>query len=204
MSSFTGANDVARMLRQLPKTLAELEALAVNQVAKDAVNRATDAIAANLNLPREYIKSHIKIIRRAKADQTEAVVSAKPRPILLSRYGMKPLTQQVRNPKRAKGDASRGIPKGRKGAGAGVQVKAGGASKFIPGFLVRLKSGGTAGGNGFGLAVRDKSQPLGYKVLHGPSLHSAWNFASDAIKADLGRQVQTTFEQLLARQLRSL
>lgn len=199
MSGFTGAKEASQLLRQLPKTLAELEALAVNKVANDAINLATDAIAGNLNLPREYIKSHIKIIRRAKADKTEAVVSAKPRPILLSRYGMKPLTQQVKNPKRSKGDASRGIPKGRKAAGAEVQVKAGGAVKRIPGFLIRLN-----GGNGFGLAVRDKSEPLGYKVLHGPSLHSGWNFASDAIKADVGRQVQIAFEQLLTRQLRSL
>lgn len=205
IGGFVGLNDAALGLRKLPKTLADIEISAVNRVAKRSVKAVIEEITGNVNLSPEYVKRHIYLASKAKKGKMEAVIRSNYRPILLRNYGMVQLFGPVKRPKTAKGDARRNIRPGIKNIGATVQVKSsarGGTPQYIKGaFMVPLKAGTSAEGNGWGLAVRDKGKQIGYRVMHGPSLHSAWNFAREKVAEDIGQQVMETFAEILARQL---
>lgn len=153
----------AKRLRTVPEASARAAYRAVNTVAARVSTMAKREIAAQINLPESYIAQQTRT-QPATAAMPVAEVRMRLRAVRLARFSAAQITKPAR---RAKGDPRRGIGAGSKQAGVAVKVARTGGRKIMPGaFLVPLRAGNTAGGNGMGVFVR-KGRDI--KHLYGPS-----------------------------------
>jgi len=147
-------------LRSIPAAIARARVRALNKVAATTRTEASRRIRQSVRLSASYInRPGVLTVIRAKADGNEAIIRARKRPTRLATYGAKQLTRAA---PRAKGDALRGIPAGRRQAGVSVNVT--GTRKRMPGaFLIPLK-------NGNGMGVFTRTGPARNQVEHHYSL----------------------------------
>lgn len=170
-------------------TIAEMRRDAVNLVALTVNRKSVDQTQKELNLTRDYIESRI-----ARTDATgnsaKARLVSEQRGATLQRYGATEISKPVTwsNARiqslgkkfgkwpgwtRRTGDESRGIPADYKLDGVMVQVKRGGGDQHIErGFMLPLKAGKEAGGNGFGVFARSKDGTI--KHRYGPSVYQTF------------------------------
>lgn len=136
---------------------------AINATVVKARTLAVRDITSQLNLQAGYVRELFDI-RKANAQRLEAFLAARHRPIRLARFAARQLTRSARS---ARGDEMRGIPAGRAAAGISVKVTKAGGTKRMPGaFLLPLRAGTVAGGNGMGVFIRKGTE---LKHLSGPS-----------------------------------
>lgn len=155
----------AKRLRTVPEASARAACRAVNTVAARVTTMAKRDIAAQINLPQSYVAQQMRT-KPATAAMPAAEVRMRLRAVRLARFSAAQISKPA---KRAKGDARRGIGAGRKQAGVAVKVARTGGRKTMPGaFLLPLRAGNTAGGNGMGVFIRE-GQSRGMKHLYGPS-----------------------------------
>lgn len=163
----TGTDKLAKLaakVRSVPAVGERAMYRAINSTASKVQTMAVKDITSQLALQTSYVRELFNI-KQAGPDKLFAVVGARRRPIRLARFGAKQLTRAA---KKAKGDALRGISAGRAAAGVSVKVtKGSGARKMRKAFLLPLRAGAAAGGNGMGVFVRLPGGEL--KHLYGPS-----------------------------------
>lgn len=163
----TGTEKLARLsarIRTVPAVADRAMYRAINSTSAKVQTMAVKDITSQLALQSSYVRGLFRI-SKAGPNRLEAVVAARRRAIRLARFGARQITRAA---KRARGDESRGIPPGRKAAGVSVKVTRGGGTKRMPkAFLLPLRAGTEAGGNGVGIFVRLPGGTL--KHLYGPS-----------------------------------
>lgn len=163
----TGTDKLAKLaarVRSVPAVGERAMFRAINSTAAKVQTMAIKDITSQLALQTSYVRELFSV-KQAGPGKLFAVVGARRRAIRLARFGAKQLT---RSAKRAKGDAMRGIPAGRAAAGVSVKVTKGGSTrKMRKAFLLPLRAGNAAGGNGMGVFVRLPGGEL--KHLYGPS-----------------------------------
>jgi len=163
----TGTDKLAKLsarVRDVPKAGQRAMFRAINTTASKVQTLAVRDITSQLALQSSYVRDLFSIVK-ANSNKLEATVGARVRPMRLARFSARQITRAAKN---AKGDASRGIPTGRAAAGVSVKVtKAGGTKRMRKAFLLPLRAGTVAGGNGMGIFVRLPSGEL--KHLYGPS-----------------------------------
>lgn len=167
---------------------------AVNQVAPRAERRARQNIVEGVNLADLYVRARMGVRLAEDPARPEAVVyalasSRSDRRTPLGRYDPKQLTQQAKRPKRAKGDKPRGIPAGQKGAGVSVEVMRGRRESMPGGFVMPLRAGKQAGGNGVGVFTRSRD---GKVVKHrlGPSVYQLFTVQRERIFDESATELQ--------------
>lgn len=167
------------------KALVRLSAVdAVNEVATRFEAAARKAMNAGLNLSDQYVADRMSIVRAAGTPRAEIV--ARGDLTILGRYPNAQLTTAARG--KARGDAARGIPAGRKQAGVAVEIRRGQAKAQPKWFTMRLRAG-TQAGDKVGVFVRTGAGPL--KHIYGPSPYSLFRYQinanTDELTADLER-----------------
>ena len=199
----TATDSLQRLVRDVAgaaQILEQAETEAINAVASRALKSAKRAIFSKVNLTNGYIDDRMYLLKATKQSR-DAVITSRFRPTRLATYGAKQVTVAA---KRAKGDKRRGIPPGRKQAGVMTGVKRGGGSKRLPfAFLIPLRAGKAAGGNGMGIFTRDGDE---IRHRYGPAVSTVffWSIPEIAgeIADDLKRTVADRKEQKIRKALK--
>lgn len=187
----------------LDNTLAALSAEQIGQVNVEAVNEVTTRsydtargrMIAGINLPDSYLRERMSITPASNIKRPEAVIRAAYRHTLLSRYGARQVTQIGSG--RGRGDPSRGIAPGSRGAGVSVEVTRGSRKTIQSAFLMRLKNG-----NGMGLFVRDPGAKKP-RVLYGPSVWQLFRKQIENMAPEILDDLERTATAGLTRLIRS-
>lgn len=164
-SGFERLNKTAKSVRAIPEAVNRATFRAVNSVAAKSMTASRRDIGEELNLPQGYLREQMTLFK-ARPKATVAEVRFRVRAVRLARFAALQLTKPA---PRAKGDSSRGIPRGRKAAGVSVKVKRRGGRRRMPGgFLIPLS--GTIDGisNGVGVFIRTGKGRREIKHLYGP------------------------------------
>lgn len=157
---------LAARVRDVPKAGERAMHRAINTTAVKVQTMAVKDITSQLSLKSSYVRGLFSI-RKANASSMEAFVLARVRPVRLFRFNPRQLTAFA---SRARGDTRRGIPAEFKHAGMSVQVSPENGRKTMKrAFILPLRAGTEAAGNGWGIFVRTGKGAADVKHLYGPS-----------------------------------
>lgn len=206
-------------LRSYTAAIARAEYRAVNTTAARYTTRVRRDIAGQIALPQREIRDLMQTTKASVA-RPEAEIRLRKRPLRLARFGAKQLSAPAKHRSRAKGDPRRGIPAGRKQAGVSVKVSRTGTRKRMPGaFLLPLRAGKTAGGNGWGIFVRNGSRGMkqaveagatvgkhigagGIRHLYGPSPDQVFRRLREELAPEIRQTLRESFDSQLRYELR--
>lgn len=205
---------LAKRLGLSADQIARVQYRAINRIADKAFTRSRREIVSTLSLTDRYVSDRMTLTK-ATEDRPFAVVSARRRPTTLATYGAR---QLVAAAKRAKGDARRSIPAGRKQAGISVLVsRSAGRKKMAGAFLIPLRAGKVDGGNGMGVFIREGGLPVATKALsqtgtivgkhrwrrggqlrhlYGPSVDQAFRWAREVVVPELKTELEAEMTRL--------
>lgn len=192
--TFSGFDQLAKAGKRLASTVDASRVAgyrAANVTGKKVITDTKRDIASQLNLTQRDIAA-VMSLNQATPAKSVSVVKVRKTPIRLARYSARQLTTPA---KRAKGDAMRGIPPGRKQAGVSVKVARGGARKKMKGaFLVPLRGGTVSGGNGMGVFFRQ-----GKEIIHvyGPSQYQLFRRLVAEGKGNIQKILRASYESEL-------
>ncbi len=191
--------NLAAAARATPDAVQRAAYRSINQVATKVQTDAVRTVASQLNLTVAYVRDKFAL-EKASRQNLLAVVKAGMRPIGLERFGA---TQLVAKASRAKGDVSRAIPAGRKQAGVSVKVSKTGARKKMPGaFLIPMRAGTEAGGNGKGVFIRTGKGRGDIKHLYGPSPDQLFRRYREENLPDIQRMLADAYASQLRFELK--
>ena len=156
----------------------------VNSVTERAYTAARKRMIAGINLPDAYLRERMSITPASDPERPVAVIRAAYKHTVLGRYAPKQLTRPASG--RAKGDSSRGIPAGLRGAGVSIEVTRGSRKPISNAFIMPLKNG-----NGIGVFVRDPGSKSP-RILYGPSVYQLFRATIDVIKGSIEDDLEAT------------
>lgn len=183
---------------------------ALNAAAQRTFDEARKRMISKVNLTDEYVRDKMTF-REGTVDTLQATISVEgsdTRDTPLTRFDTQMVLAGASSPKsKLKGNAALGIPVGLKQAGVKVEVTRGNASSgFVPrGFLLPLKKGKEAGGNGFGVFSRRKvdGKP---KHRYGPAVYQMFKVESGSMLGEVEEWLSDSLENyvkdFMERQLR--
>lgn len=167
-----------RLGRLSGRELGEAAVDALNEVVERAYEFGRDRMTQGINLSDEYVRERMQV-DKATQGRPEATITAfgsRPNLTILGRYDAQarpvPVTSGRRS--RSTGALRSVIPAGQKQSGVTVGVSKGSRSFVERGFLLPLRRGTEAGGNGLGVFARNRAG----KLLHryGPSVYQLFGF----------------------------
>jgi hypothetical protein len=161
---------------------------AVNETAASAYEMSRRAIISGINLSDHYVQWHMRVDPATINNPVATITAFSDRAYLtgLSHYGAMQETQPVEQPKRAKGDAKRGIPAGQKASGMSVEVVRGNRKPIEHAFTLPGKE--DRDGNPL-VFTRDKNNRI--KSRLGPSVYQLFR----VVGAEIENQVHDDLEQ---------
>lgn len=193
----SGLDALRAGLEKYPANIDRIQSMAINEVAAWARAEAGREIREQANFPRNYLTGRdgrLYIKKRAKAGDTEAIITGRQRATSLARFSN-----------------TRDIGIARRRGGVNVEVKPG-VSKFMKGaFLMRLRAGNTLTDtqHNLGLAirlkpgerVRNKTQMAqiakNLYLLYGPSVDQIFRSVADNMTPDIEGRLRTEFDRLI-------
>jgi hypothetical protein len=169
--------------------LANANVDALNVVVDKTYDLARERMIRDINLTDQYVQSKMRVDRASRGDPRASITAfggaANNTP--LGRYDAQPVLVPRKDARRSsqQGPNRIGLPAGMKQAGVTVAVKRGSDnSGFVPrGFLLPLRRGNRAGGNGLGVFARDRQGKL--KHFYGPSPYQLFAYQVDRIEGDV-------------------
>lgn len=207
-SAFTVKIDVApvsdladKLSRLSPEHVNALIVSAINDTALSAYELSRKTILNGINLTEGYVQDRMQL-ELAKAHNPVATITAfgdKKNTTALSHYGAMQEAQPVRDPRRSKGDAVRGIPAGQKAAGVSVEVVIGNRKVVQHGFTMPGKNDREDNPLVF---TRDKGNKI--RARSGPAVYQLFRVAGAKIESqvydDLEQAVLTAAETQFAKE----
>lgn len=183
---------------------------ALNEVVDRTYTLARDRMIAGINLDDPYLRRRMRV-EHATPGKPEASITAdgsRSATTTLGRYDAQPVLVATKSQAKAgvAGPRKLPIPFGQKQAGVTVEVTRGQPSDaFVPrGFLLPLRRGTEAGGNGFGVFARTRDGKLRHR--YGPSVYQLFayqvgqiiNDVSDDLETTLGQEVELALQKAIA------
>ncbi|XZG69242.1 phage tail protein [Chitinibacteraceae bacterium HSL-7] len=162
-------------LQGMPDALRGAGIRAVNAVLPELLPEAREQIGATVRLRDGYVRERTTLVLAAQSSGGIGYLIARERATRLTTYQSRQVTTAA--PK-ARGDRLRGIARGQKQAGVAVAVlrdeaPSAGAGRW---FLVPLKRGRVARGNGFGVFERTGRGRNAIRHLYGPSVATVFRW----------------------------
>jgi len=190
-----GIDAIARALDETPEVGEKAVRLAMASGARRGLTMGVEAIYQRKALSKSYIRSNFDVKSRPAA--LELRIIANQRRTLFTRYGAQIRTvPATSDPRYLKGDPARGIPRGRKAAGAkGLRFNRGDAKQtFYYMFWVRIRGTGR-----WEPADRTGEGRNAYDVAHSMSVAQTWNYARDDVGPELMDYVASEFRRQFLR-----
>ncbi len=194
-----GLNELLQRLAKSEERIRTAAARAANTGATRGRTMIKRAITQRYGLKSSYVDDQLSVRRKATPDNPEAIISARRRPIRLARFGAKQLMSKAKSPlRKLKGDALRGIPRGKKAAGVRVKVMRAGAPKRMPGaFVLPLRDAGVAG-----VFIRTGRARGAIKHLYGPSPYQLMRYYYEQYHDQIGNIVSSEFARQIDKVLK--
>jgi hypothetical protein len=190
---FDELNGLAESLGKISDdSLAQAAVESLNVIVDNTYELARDRMLKDINLSESYVKRKM-FVTPASRQKLEASITAptssNSRDVNntpLGRYDAKPVTVPATSKRVKQGPGRMGIPLGSKQRGVTVRVlKSQVNTDFVPrGFLLPLRRGTEAGGNGLGVFARDRSGRLRHR--YGPSPYQLFAFQADRLTGEVG------------------
>lgn len=190
-----GLDSLKAYFEQLPEIAQEAATLAVNDTAKYARRLSSKEIRDQVNFPRNYLGGddggRLAIVKRAKGNDTEAVIRGRDRPTSLTRF-----VSGSRTP-------------GRRGVTVRVGAN-GGSKKMKRAFILGLRAGKILDDETFnvGLAIRLRkgervenkrlmvqfsAGDSGLYLLYGPSVGQVFREVAERVQPSVGDKLEDEF-----------
>lgn len=168
---------------------------AVNLVTKRADEALRRGETAGINLSPAYVKSKTDVALASGGGKARATITTKGDLTVMSNFGV-----TMASMRRAGGTLRAGPRAGRRNAGTDVTIKRGSPAFEPQWFVLPLRAGGVAGGNGFGVFVRDDSlapsglRPgkAGKRHIYGPSPYALFKEQIRQQQDDIGADLRRT------------
>lgn len=200
------ANGLTELQREFaqraPERMAKLASQTLNRALPRGRTRLVRVVTGSINLPAAYVREQITL-RNATPAKLEAAMSARKRPVQLSRFDARRVlkagqlsaaSRERHHDEQARASAAM------RPAGVTVKVRKGGARETLPGaFIIRLRSS-----NSIGVALRAKvgDKRAGRKpidVLYGPSLDQIYRRVRPELQAEMGTYVRDELQRRVAQ-----
>lgn len=184
--------------------VATIQARALNKAAANGRTAAKREIVAQVSLKSAYVLDRLNL-RKASKDNQVAIIATTRRGISLANYSPRQLTRAVKDTKRSKGDALRGIAAGRKQAGVSVSVsQKNGRSRMLGAFMVPRLAGSVSGGNGMGIFIRIGPGLNHIRHLYGPSVDQVFSGVIVKISGEIASDFEAEVQRLVTVELTKL
>lgn len=165
---------------------------AVNNVAAATYQLARERMIAGINLSDEYLRQRMRL-EPATAQRPEASIiasGARSDLSVLGRFNAQPKVVNNKAAGRRKGNRALGISPGQRQLGVTVEVSRGSPKDFQRGFLLPLRKGTEAGGNGFGVFARNRSGRLIHR--YGPSVYQLFDYQVQKLGTEVADDLETS------------
>lgn len=172
--------------------LAQAAVESLNVIIDETYELSRNRMLKDINLSEAYVKRKM-FVTPASRQKLEASITAPTSSngrdvnnTPLGRYDAKPVLAPATGKRVKQGPGRTGAPLGTKQRGVTVRVlKSQVNTEFVPrGFLLPLRRGTEAGGNGLGVFARDKAGRL--KHRYGPSPYQLFAFQADRLTGEVG------------------
>lgn len=187
----------ARLAKVSGEEIGRASVNTLNEVVDRTYDLARDKMIAGINLDDQYLRRRMTVEHATSGRPTASITASGSSTTVLGRYDAKPVI--VANKKKSNAGLSgprRGpVPFGQKQAGVTVEVTRGNVSDgFVPrGFLLPLKRGTEAGGNGMGVFARTRDGKLRHR--YGPSVYQLFAYQVERIVNDVTDDLEDTLVQ---------
>lgn len=183
-----------RLARASGEEIGRATVTALNEVVDRTYDLARDRMVAGINLDDPYLRRRMRV-EHATQGRPEASITAsgaRNANTVLGRYDAKPVIVPNRGRRPGKGNSALGIAPGQKQGGVTVEVTRGQTSEgFVPrGFLLPLKRGTEAAGNGFGVFARTRDGKLRHR--YGPAVYQLFAYQVERIVGDVTDDLEDT------------
>lgn len=154
---------------------------ALNGVVDRAYELSRERMIAGINLSDDYLRRRMRVEHATKGKPVASITASGARDDLtvLSRFDAKPVIVQNKKGRPGKGNELLGIPSGQRQAGVKVSVTRGNEDFIERGFMLPLKRGNAAGGNGLGVFARSRDGTL--KHRYGPSVYQLFAYQAQTV-----------------------
>ena len=153
---------------------------ALNGVVDRAYELARERMIAGINLSDDYLRRRMRVEHATKGKPVASITASGARDdmTVLGRFDAKPRavptkTQRPAGPRRVP------VQPGQKQAGVTVSVTKGNSDFIERGFMLPLRRGTQAGGNGYGVFARSRDGTL--KHRYGPSVYQLFAYQAQTI-----------------------
>lgn len=163
---------------------------ALNHVVGTAYDLARGKMNATINLSDDYLRRKMVVVQATAQNPKAAITASGSRENMtpLGRYNAKPIYAPAKSKRARPTSGGLRVPAGMRQAGVQVEVSRGSPNAgFATGFLLPLKSGGEAGGNGVGVFTR-----RGGKLKHhyGPAVYQLFKTQIPNIEGEVGDDLE--------------
>jgi len=198
--------EVERLAKDLSKLSGEeigkASVTALNEVIDRTYELSRDKMISGINLSDDYLRRRMTVASATPAKPVASITASGARKAMsvLGRFDAKPVL--VANKKKTNtgmvGPRKLPFPAGQRQAGVTVEVTRGDVSDgFVPrGFLLPLKKGTEAGGNGLGVFARTKEGKLRHR--YGPSVYQLFAYQVEHILNDVTDDLEDTLTEQVA------
>lgn len=188
------------------QTLGEVVVSSINDVIEPVYELARGRMSAGINLDDTYIRRQMELEKATRGKPT-AVITAlgdKPNLALLRRFDARLVTVPRTSSRPSKNQQKAGVPIGQKSRAVTVEVARGSPQSLPYAFMLPLKRGKEAGGNGLGVFARRKDGTL--KHRYGPSVYQLFSYqlagalvgdSEDLLAQELATQAVTALQKAI-------
>lgn len=154
---------------------------ALNGVVDRAYELSRERMIAGINLSDDYLRRRMRVEHATKGKPVASITASGARDdmTVLSRFDAKPVIVQNKKGRAGKGNELLGIPSGQRQAGVKVSVTRGNEDFIERGFMLPLKRGNAAGGNGLGVFARSRDGTLRHR--YGPSVYQLFAYQAQTV-----------------------
>lgn len=191
---------LAQQLGLMPAAIDRALATVLKTLAPKVMDRAQSKMVSRVKLSRQYVENRMKLTPATVA-RPVAIIKAQERATRLATYMAK---QRIVGAKRAKGDPSRGIPKRFKQSGIYTGVKPGTSKLMSHAFLIPLRAGTVAGGNGMGIFVRTGKGKKAIRQLYGPSVNQLFSGIAKEMEEPVMQEMEDNLQREVIAAMRSI
>lgn len=161
--------------------MSEAVVSALNQTVEETYELSRERITSGINLTDDYVRRRMRVEHATKARPEASIIASgkKPDMTTLRRYDAQQVTVPMKRPELSRNQGRTGVPRGRKQRAVTVQVTRGSPVSLPYAFMLPLRRGTVAGGNGLGVFLRDRDGDLSHR--YGPSVYQLFNYQAQVL-----------------------
>ena len=176
---------------------------ALNEVVDRAYELSRERMIAGINLSDDYLRRRMRVEHATKGKPVASITASGARNdmTVLGRFDAKPRTVPTKT-QRPAGPRRVPVQPGQKQAGVMVSVTKGNEDFIERGFMLPLRRGTQAGGNGYGVFARSRDGTL--KHRYGPSVYQLFAYQAQTVSYAAEEDLEETLVEQVSEVLQKV